>query len=255
MRRLTIRRIKSYKRKEKYILVIMFFLIAPLVSIVFGKIVSKRIIVPYISSNTEKAKESANNNVDKVEKIAELDELDLYNIEVKEFLDLPSAEDFLNKLNLDGILGYVSKSNNKYKVFTSITFNKKEVEDQLKKIKEKYPNSKIKSIRIQGKQLDINESDKEVVNTTNLINKIYIEELSMWQKNMSEANYEEIKIKMNKNNTEIEKSIEKYSDKINNDDLKNLYSILKENVDNRKKQLMNSILKIRKVLRKHTLAL
>ena len=235
MRRLTIRRIKRYKRKEKYILIIMFFLIAPLVSILFGKVVSKKIIVPYISGNTEKAKESTNNNVNKIDKITELDELDLYNIELKEFFNLTSAEEFLNKLNSDGILGYVSKSSNKYKVFTSITFNKKEVEEQLKKIKEKYPNSNIKSMQIQGKQLDINGSDKELVKTMNIVNNIYKEELSLWGKNMSEANYEEIKIKMNKNNMEIEKNIEKYSDEINSDDLKALYSILKENVNNRKK--------------------
>ncbi|NMB43231.1 MAG: hypothetical protein GX995_03770 [Clostridiales bacterium] len=232
MRRLTIRRRKRYERKEKYTMIITLFIMAPLISIIFGGALAKKVIVPYISTIKSNASSSKNS----LDIKAELDMLNMYNIEVREFENMEGAESFLKDLNSKGILGYVSKSN-KYKVFTYITFDRNKVEKQLSKIKRNYETAQMRYIEIERKELNVENDSEEtfeqVLNTVRLVNAAYKEELDMWMLEVSQSDYNKLKNSMKKNTLDIKKSMEKYPKNIGSDELNTLIATINVNLNNR----------------------
>src|SRR5699024_4648244 len=113
----------------------------PLISITLGWILTKKVVIPYLNKDSIAIENSLQNEDSKEKK---LNQISLYNIEVASFVNLEEAEELLEKLNSENLLAYISKLD-EYVVYTCLTFEKKDVEDQIISIKEDYPEAKINS--------------------------------------------------------------------------------------------------------------
>lgn len=228
-----------YNKKRKYTKLILIFVIAPLVSITLGFALTKKIIIPYFNkdliASSSPDKEGSNNG--------KLNQMSLYNIEIEDFEDLEDSENYLNKLNNEGILAYISRLDN-YVVCSFLTFDKKDVTDQINKIKESYPRAKTNSINIDSKQINVEEAEKElldkVVNTANILNNSYRKETKLWLDDMMKTDYSKVRAEIDKNNKEINKSMESYLEiflegTVESEELKTLYLMLAQNVKTREK--------------------
>ncbi len=237
--RLTIVKKKKYKRKQKQIALIVFVL-APLISIILGYVITTNIIAPYLNKepqeieNTQLIEENENKTLNSIE---------IYSVEVDRFDSLEKAKKLILKLNKLEKLGYISQEEEEYIVYSALTLDKEEAESQETIIKEKYPQSLVKTVEVIEKDMDIDisealtfESIKEIVN---LLEVSYRDELELWIQDIKDTDYDILKTKIDENNIKLAEAIEKYAEEFGSRDIKNkdlteIYSNLEKNIASRK---------------------
>lgn len=239
--RLTIRKRNKHKRKQRNKKYIAFFVIVPLIIITLVWTLTKKVIVPYLNKDSIISEDKLQSGSSKG---TELKQMSLYNIEVGRFKEFEESESFLRRLNNENLFAYVSKLDEDYVIYTCLTFEKKDAEDRITKIKENYPDAKINSINIDSKKVHVNQSEKNLLNnvldTAILLNDSYRAEMSLWLDDMKDIDYKMVKTEIDKNNKAIEKNLASYSDAFLSDgvesqELRTLYLILSQNVGTREK--------------------
>lgn len=238
--RLTIIKRKKYRKKQKNRRMIVLFVVAPLISIILGWSITKKIIIPYLNKDSI-AIENKSQNKHLTEK--GLKQINLYNIELARFDTLEESETFLKQINEENVFAYVSKLDN-YVIYTSLSFEKKVVEDNLIKIREKYSEAKINSINIETKNLSVDNVEKnilkEIKQSINLLNNSYKEEMSFFARDITEIDFNEVKNKINENNKKLVKQVNSYSglflsQEVESQELRAIYLILSQNIASREK--------------------
>lgn len=242
--RLTITKRKKYKKKQKQKIIIVVFILAPIVSIALGYIITKNVVAPYWNTKkqstekTQENKKTINNN-----NSSSLDSIEIYSVEINRYKSLEEAKEFIVQLNENKKLGYISKGQ-EYIVYTALTLDRKEIDSQEVLIKEKYPQAISRSIQTNKKEIDIDSSEEDVFknmkDTVKLLNSSYESELAIWIKDIKEIDYDSLKEKIDENNKILIESMDKYSERfrsedIKNKDLTNLYLTLDKSIESRKK--------------------
>ena len=240
--RLTIRKKRLYDKKRRNRKILLGFIVVPLFTIAVGFGLTKKLIIPYLNKDLV-----ATNNLEKENlNESELGQISLYNIEIGGFKDLEDAEGLLSKLNEEGIFAYVSKLDD-YVVYSSLSFEKKNPEDQINKIKENHPEAEINSINIDSKKVRVEEDEKELLNkvisTADLLNDSYRTETKLWLSDMRNTDFRKIRTEIEDNNEKASKSMKEYSEiflseEVNSEELKTLYLMLSQNVETRE-QIVN----------------
>ncbi|KNF09472.1 hypothetical protein CLPU_3c02510 [Gottschalkia purinilytica] len=272
--RLTIRKKKKYKKKEKNILLIAFFIIIPIISVIGGDIMAKKVIVPVISkwlpknkdnniknknniqTNTKvgnnKSDEERKQNRDKLKSIY-IEGFELYNIGIGSFSDIDSARKELKKLNNKKLLGYISKFDS-YKVYTEISFEKQNVKDSFLKIKKEYKDATLNTIYIKKKELQYYDYEEKYINkmqeVVRSINQVYKEELDLWRKAMDDSEINNLKSKLDKNTEIIDSKIKEVSSDTHSEDLKKIRNVLEIHLKNRKNVLVSFDIKSKESIKK-----
>lgn len=238
--RLTIRKRKRHKKRQKNSKAIGVFIVAPLISIILGWSITKKVIIPYLEKDSLAIENKLQNESTKAKG---LKQLNLYNIELARFDKLEDSEAFLKEVNEGNVFAYVSKLDN-YVIYTSLSFEKKIAEDNLIKIRENYPDAKINSINIEAKKLNVDQSEenilKEIKNSVNVLNNSYKEEMRLFARDITDIDFNEVKNKINNNNKKLVKQINNYSDiflsqEVESQELRTLYLILSQNIESREK--------------------
>ncbi len=234
--RLTIKKRKKHDKIRRNVKFIALFIITPLVCITLGWNLTKLVVVPYLRRDSVAAEEKLKNG-------KELKQMSLYNIEVARFSSFEDSEKFLRQLNNENLFAYVSKLED-YVIYVCLTFEKKDAEDRIVKVKEKYPNAKINSINIDPKRISVEPSEKNLLNkvleTVVLLNDSYRTEMSFWLGDMKTIDYKSIKAEMEKNNKAVRESMASYTDVflsegIESQELRTLYLMISQNLETRKK--------------------
>ena len=217
-------------------------MIAPLISITLGLLLTKKVIIPYVKKDSVTAQQGVEGGSSKA---SDLRQMSLYNIEVGRFQGFEEAESFLRRLNSDNLFAYVSKLED-YVIYTSLTFEKKDVEDRIDKIKENYPDAKINSINIDSKKVHVNQAEKNllttVLETANLLSDSYKSEMNLWLNGMKDIDSKKIKEEIAINNKKVSKSLEAYSEiflsqSVESQELRTLYLIITQNIETREKMV------------------
>ena len=127
------------------------------------------------------------------------------------------------------------------------SFEKKNPEDQINKIKENHPEAEINSINIDSKKVRVEEDEKELLNkvisTADLLNDSYRTETKLWLSDMRNTDFRKIRTEIEDNNEKASKSMKEYSEiflseEVNSEELKTLYLMLSQNVETRE-QIVN----------------
>lgn len=238
--RLTVRKRNKHKRRKRNRKFLVLFVVAPLVSITLGLLLTKKVVIPYVRRNSIASEQAAEGGPSKG---SELRQMSLYNIEVGRFKSFEESESFLKRLNNDNLFAYVSKLDD-YVIYTSLTFEKKDAEDRIDKIKENYPDAKINSINIDSKKVHVSQSEKnlltKVLASANLLSDSYKSEMNLWLNGMKDIDNKKVKEEIDTNNKKVKQSLKAYSETflsqgVESQELRTLYLIISQNLETREK--------------------
>ncbi|SHH61224.1 Sporulation related domain-containing protein [Caloranaerobacter azorensis DSM 13643] len=257
---------KRGNRKDKLLTIFIFFVVAPIISIVIGVFIVQKFILPHfedindnkpiskIESSSNKDKNNENiiiKDKDKRDK-QEIDDsreleltiegFDLYNVQLGSFSNIENAKKLRKELRDKGANGYIVKIGN-YKVFYGTYLNRKMCDKVLTNIRKLYKDAFVNKIVVDDFVIKYNSTEQKTADVINEIiktfKKSFDEETSLWYYVLIQKDLQEITKVIRKNNEQIDKLLNGIDENIEDSSFSGLLDDIKIQVKERKQILQN----------------
>ncbi len=244
--------------------IFVFFIIAPIISIIIGILIVQNLILPHFedidntkltnkienSSSNNKSNENIVKDIDK-QKIDDLEKLeltikgfDLYNIQLGSFSNIENAKTLRKELREKGANGYIVKISD-YKVFYGTYLNREICDKVLTSIRESYKDAFVNKITVDDFVIKYNSNEQETADTINEIietfKKAFDEETSLWYYVLVQKDLQEIIKTIRENNDQISKLLNNIDGDVENSDFNNILDNIRIQVKEREQILQNLI--------------
>ncbi|MTI66714.1 MAG: SPOR domain-containing protein [Firmicutes bacterium] len=248
---------EGYKKRDKLIKFLTFFVIAPAIGIIFGIGLVNYVILPRFNSDVNKnigeikeelGKETITDNTvgkkeeNNVKKELKIKDINIYNIQVGSFSELENAKNFLNKVKQSGFNGYILKMEN-YKLFIGSFLDRKKADTFIDSIDISFEDAFVNENCILGNKIEYQREDNKTIEELKMLletfKNSYDKETELWIKALTQKDVEPLKNEIIKNNSEIEKKINKLDNKFKTKDIITLMEGFKDNLDKRNTILSN----------------
>ncbi|WP_427338951.1 SPOR domain-containing protein [Caloranaerobacter sp. DY30410] len=255
---------KRRNKKDKLLTIFVFFIIAPIISIIIGILIVQNLILPHFedidntkltnkienSSSNNKSNENIVKDIDK-QKIDDLEKLeltikgfDLYNIQLGSFSNIENAKTLRKELREKGANGYIVKISD-YKVFYGTYLNREICDKVLTSIRESYKDAFVNKITVDDFVIKYNSNEQETADTINEIietfKKAFDEETSLWYYVLVQKDLQEIIKTIRENNDQISKLLNNIDGDVENSDFNNILDNIRIQVKEREQILQNLI--------------
>lgn len=255
---------KRKSKKDKLLTIFVFFILAPVISIVIGILIVQNIILPHFEdvndtkrsikiednlSNNERneniAKDIDKQKIDDLKKLElRIEGFDLYNIQLGSFSNIENAMNLRKELRGNGVDGYIVKIND-YKVFYGTFLNREICDKILTSIRESYKDAFVNKITINDLVIKYDSNEQE---TADMINEIintfknaFDEETSLWYYALVQNDLRDIIETISKNNDQINKLLNNINKDIQNPDFNDILDNISIQVKERE-QILQSLI-------------
>ncbi|MTI68788.1 MAG: SPOR domain-containing protein [Firmicutes bacterium] len=248
---------EGYKKRDKLIKFLTFFVIAPAIGIIFGIGLVNYVILPRFNSDVNKnitevkeelGKETITDNKvgnkeeNNIKKELKIKDVNIYSIQVGSFSELENAKNFLNKVKQSGFSGYILKMEN-YKLYLGSFLDRKKADEFLDSIDISFEDVFVNENCILGNKIEYQKEDNKNIEEFKMLletfKKSYDKETDLWIEALTQEDVESLKNEIIKNNNEIEKKINNLADKFKTKDIITLMEGFKNNLNKRKTILAN----------------
>ncbi len=183
--------IKRNRRKNTFILVMLFCIVLPAIAIYAGLKLTEKVMIPVLngdevlpegldlSEESLSPEDAADEEEDPIEvekklEIAEIKPLSIYTIQVASLNDTQNADVLIADLNSAGLPNLVYKIDNSYKVYTMGATSRSIIEENIGHIKEYYPDAYISDLSLPAKgiEFDANASEAKMKDLAGKLNEL-----------------------------------------------------------------------------------
>ncbi len=252
-------KIRREDKGYKYILIILFIVVLPIISIIPGYLGSKYLIIPSFFSEENKSvnndkvemnspkepetqvqvEEKANNQKPAIGTV-ELKGIDFFSIQVGSLSTKENANELVKELNEIKMGSYIHQIDG-FKVVTVSLMDRGQIETLIPTIKSSYEGAFVVSTSIANKEIEYNKEESEYVQLLNVSNNNLIDTfktLSDATFNLeNESNIEEYKAIISSSKTNITKIINDFDNVEPPDRFKQLHSLFISIINNTSKNI------------------
>ncbi|WDV44708.1 SPOR domain-containing protein [Clostridiaceae bacterium M8S5] len=249
--------------KDKLTNFVVFFIIAPLVSITFAYFAVNHFIMPKLENKAETINQSLQENQDKDEDVTtsfpapqpeetqdgqdiknysqecKFKNVDFFSVQVGSFSSLENAKIFLEQMKDNLVSGFIVKVEESYKVYSGVFTDRNDANTHKDKVKEKYTDAFISSNLINGGVIKYTEKQqpqiKQLVEIIDSLKTSYEQESKIWLGSSETKDIEEVTLSIQDNNKSIKEKISKINIEIKHDIFNSVKDQILKNIENRQK--------------------
>ncbi|WP_026893768.1 SPOR domain-containing protein [Clostridiisalibacter paucivorans] len=237
---------KRYSRRDKLVNFLLFFIIAPLVSVMIAFGLVKHVLLPNIDKEVDEKTEISevkdeSKSKDNDKEVYEFKDLVLYSIQTGSFDDIENGKLLVKEMNSKQIPGFILEVDNDYKVFAGTFLDREEAERY-----NVYVKGILKDSFINEKRVEIKSVRKEgLANIINTIKNSYEEETALLSEQLKDSQIKSLKVTIDNNNKKILEQLNNY--KNDDEDRKSLNKFLQKRqsmIDNAEEDIISEYYRV-----------